>query len=206
MHEVTWATRRAYDANARSYADETVGYDKFPGLLAELERFESEIAPGQWVLDLGAGAGRDTAHLHGRGIRVVAADVSLEMLRTTRRRCEHACAVQSDMTALPFRDASFAGAWACASFVHVHSGQLGGALCELYRVLAGGATIAASMKSGDTEGWSAGRSMAGQRWFNLMAPERFATMLSDCGFRDVRTRSCGRPDWYVATAVKLGQA
>jgi ubiquinone/menaquinone biosynthesis C-methylase UbiE len=45
------------------------------------------IAPGQFVLDLGCGSGRIAAGLAGQSCRVIAIDVSHEMLAIARSRC-----------------------------------------------------------------------------------------------------------------------
>jgi ubiquinone/menaquinone biosynthesis C-methylase UbiE len=201
VHEVTRATTSVYEANAADYAAATWDYANFPRLLEALECFEHRIPPTGPVLDLGCGAGRDTGQLLARGFEVVAADVSAEMLRRTRARCGEAIPVRLDLTQLPFQAGTFAGAWACASFVHIHSGQLAQALCELARVLKPGAPAAISMKTGEGEGWAAGTNVIGQRWFNLMPPDQFADALSAAGFGNVTISFRGRPEWYVATGL-----
>jgi SAM-dependent methyltransferase len=206
MHEVTRATQLAYDANADSYAEATRDFGDFPGLIEELESFQAAVSGCGWVADLGCGAGRDTRHFVAHEIPTVAVDVSLQMLRHAIRQSDGGCAaVQSDMAQLPFRDEVFAGAWACASFVNLHSSQLSLVLHELFRVLKPGGAICASMKSGEGEKWSAGRSMTEPRWFNLMRPENFESLLADTGFRALETRWCGRPEWYVAIGRKPAQ-
>jgi SAM-dependent methyltransferase len=199
MHEVTRATRSVYEANAADYAAATWDYANFPRLLEALECFEHGIMPPGPVLDLGCGAGRDTEQLLAQGFDVVAGDVCAKMLHTTRARCGAASPVQLDLVRLPFQAGTFAAAWVCASFVHIHSSQLAQALRELARVLTPGAPVAISMKAGESEGWAAGTNVIGQRWFNLMPPDRFTETLSAAGFDNVTISFRGRPEWYIAT-------
>jgi SAM-dependent methyltransferase len=72
------------------------------------------LAPGQELLDLGAGRGWPGSHLaHRSGCRVVLTDIPLEALREavsfveTRRVREHAWAVAAEGSALPFRAGHF---------------------------------------------------------------------------------------------------
>lgn len=73
------------------------------------------LAPGEWVLDLGSGAGFDclaAAVEVGRRGRVVGVDMTPEMLRLARRHAADAGAsivsfVQAEVEALPFPDANF---------------------------------------------------------------------------------------------------
>lgn len=75
----------------------------------------ANLAPGEWVLDLGSGAGFDclAAALDvGRRGRVVGIDMTPEMVRLAHRHAAHAGVVnvdflQAGMEALPFADATF---------------------------------------------------------------------------------------------------
>jgi SAM-dependent methyltransferase len=203
MHNVTRATQRAYDTNAANYAAATGDYDLFPGLLDAIECFGQEITSAGPVLDLGCGGGRDSAHLTTLGFVVVAGDVSAEMLRITRSRCgQDVITSQLDMAQLPFQAEMFAGAWVCASLVHIHSAQLVHVLHELFRVLKAGAVASISMKSGDSEGWSRGGAVAGQRWFNHVRPAQLVAAMAEVGFSDITVNFRGRQDWYIATGSR----
>lgn len=73
------------------------------------------LAPGEWVLDLGSGAGFDclaAAVEVGRRGRVVGVDMTPEMVRLARRHARDADVpivsfVQAEIESLPFPDASF---------------------------------------------------------------------------------------------------
>lgn len=137
--------RRLYDDEARGYAANTDSYADFPGLQEDVDAFVAQLERSALILDLGAGPGRDSKYFAARGFTVVAADLSLEMLRIGRSA--EVAQVQADMVQLPFRSNTFAGAWVCASLLHLPSRNHDQALSELLRVLAPGGLVAVSMKA-----------------------------------------------------------
>src|SRR5438067_9137823 len=62
------------------------------------------LRPGDLLLDLGCGTGRHAREARRRGARVVALDLRMEDLRSTRGGT---LPVRGDARALPFPDASF---------------------------------------------------------------------------------------------------
>ncbi len=104
--------------------------------------FIESLPRGARVLDVGAGHGRHTTVLAGRGDRAVALDFSRRLLligRAGERRTEDALRIDwvgGEATKLPFRDASF-DAGLCIAVLHhlpVESDRIA-ALMELRRVL-----------------------------------------------------------------------
>ena len=112
------------------------------------------LRPGDLLLDLGCGTGRHAHEARRRGARVVALDLRIEDLRSTR---EGTLPVQGDALALPFPDSSFDRV--IASEVLEHIPEDGAAIAELRRVLKPGGTLAVTVP----------------RWF----PERLCWALSD---------------------------
>lgn len=100
------------------------------------------IAPGDRVLEVGAGAGSGSRYLHTQQVgRVVATDLSGGMLRSAQRidaeRGTPLSLLQCDATALPFADHSFDvvfTAYGAVPFV-ADSATL---MCEVFRVLSPG--------------------------------------------------------------------
>ena len=94
-----------YSRRARDYdevrADDRTDREFWVLGLMELGR----IAPGDRVLDLGAGTGRFASLLHPTN-RVIALDPSVEMLTVARGKAPFAC-VRGDGQRLPFRRDSF---------------------------------------------------------------------------------------------------
>lgn len=75
------------------------------------------LGPGSRVLETGCGSCRDTAHLAANAARVVATDLSGDMIRTGRTRLKESHGAErvrfcvSDATALPFATAAFDAAY-----------------------------------------------------------------------------------------------
>jgi len=72
-----------------------------------LMRALAGLPPGALVLDLPAGTGRMARHLEAVGYRVTGADISLPMLRESRRLSPAGALVRGDAEALPFASKSF---------------------------------------------------------------------------------------------------
>lgn len=204
MDEILGATRSLYDRQAREYVTTTGDYALFPGLKDEVDRFYGRAIADRPLLDLGCGVGRDTEYLLSRGSAVVAADLSIEMLRVTSQRCLPADPklVQLSMTHLPFKGGIFGGAWVCASLLHVPMKHLAGTLNEIRRVLVPGGTVAISMKPGEGEGWHSGSSLTAPRWFTFVSPEKFEMLLQAAGFESVRSTASGRRNWFITEAER----
>lgn len=143
--------RRFHDEVEADNYDERmgVGYDpeRVAAMVAELETVLGESLPrGGTVVDLGAGTGNVALKLalDGRFDRVVAVDISAEMLRRARQRAsELGIPLQtcvSDMDPLPFEDGSVDLVVGCAILHHI--GDVRAFMAEVARVLVpGGACI-----------------------------------------------------------------
>jgi len=198
------ATRNLYNQRAADYVETTGRLELFPGLADELERFAGIALQSGLVLDLGCGVGRDSEYLLNKGRTVLAGDLSEAMLKITSDRCrsDRLHLVQLDMTRLPFEESVFAGAWICASLLHLPSRGISTALAELYRVLKPAGAVAISMTSGSGEGWHAGNSVIESRWCTFMEPGEFSELLAAQGFQDVTVAWSGRRDWFITEAYR----
>lgn len=114
-----------------------------------LNSFENDVVlkflgnlKGKKVLDIGCGTGRIIKNLMEAGAKVVAADVSEEMLKVTKKKFKDAEIVCADIENLPFKDKSFD--CVLALFVVVHLRDLQKAFDEVYRVLKDGGTFIVS--------------------------------------------------------------
>jgi SAM-dependent methyltransferase len=201
LWEIRRRTRALYDHRSPDYAERTRNYELFPGLNDEIDRFLTLSLSDLPLVDLGCGPGRDCLYLLERGWSVVAVDISGNMIEATATYCDRhprLGLVQADISHTPFRDASFGGAWVCASLLHLPSEYLASAVTEIGRILAPGAGVAISMKAGHREGWHVGRTLTQQRWFTFVDPEEFAELMRRCGFTAVSIKTSGRRDWFVA--------
>jgi len=122
---------RTYDSIADDF--DATRYKPWPDTVQFAEMF----SPGQLMLDLGCGNGRDLRHLQDKGIKVIGMDISSGQLTVVRRRATEAPdVVQGDVTNLPFRDCTAHGAILVATLHHIpDSGERLAALHEVHRCL-----------------------------------------------------------------------
>lgn len=155
QQESAAANRTWWDQEARGY------YAEHGNLLGDAELmwgpegvYESELGllgdlEGRDVLEFGSGAAQGARWCAGQGARVVATDLSLEMLRQGRRLDEDHLTgapayIQCDAARLPFADASFDvafSAYGALPFV----ADSAGLLREVARVLRSGGRLVFSV-------------------------------------------------------------
>ncbi len=111
------------------------------------KKFEAYLEPGDRVLDLGCGSGRDSKYFLDQGYAVVALDPSIRM-------CEATAQLTSlkplNITAqeMDFKD-EFQGIWACASLLHISEVELDEVLIRIVRSLKTNGIMYASWKLGN---------------------------------------------------------
>jgi SAM-dependent methyltransferase len=149
--------RAVYDATAAVYA-QRVGTElcaAFEGpvdralLTAFVEFVGATAGP---VADVGCGPGRAAAFLAAHGLDVVGVDVSQAMLTVAREAHPDIRFAEGRLTALPFVDASLAGAVCWYSIIHTPSERLEEVFAELERVLSGDGHLLVAFQAGDGEG------------------------------------------------------
>jgi len=121
--------RRAYDARA-AWRD---GLTKEPWNLAERRAFRDRLAPGARLLEIGAGAGQDSAYFQSEGFDVVAADLSPAMVELCRSKGIEAHVM--DFLHLDFPDGSFDAVYAMKCLLHVPNADLPTVLSAIRAVL-----------------------------------------------------------------------
>lgn len=139
------STLQFYNNNAERYAAQTKYID-----VSELYiDFEECLCPGDRILDLGCGSGRDSKYFLERGYDVIAVDGSAEM-----------CRVASEYLGIPVQQKLFSqieyreefdGIWACASLLHVPKVQIRDVMEKVSRALKEQGVLYASFKYGDDE-------------------------------------------------------
>jgi ubiquinone/menaquinone biosynthesis C-methylase UbiE len=146
------------------------------------------LAPGQadHVLDLGAGSCWVSDWLRRCGVRTVAVDIALDMLRLGAQRLGNASGlVVGDMEQLPFNDGSFSKACCLNAFHHVPDRTR--ALEEIRRVLAPDG-IAMFSEPGKGHAASPTSVVASQNYGvleNEILIEEFMNACLEAGFADV---------------------
>ncbi len=134
-----------YDENAATYA---ARQRREP--VARLTAFAELLPPGGTILELGCGAGADSAWLIERGFAVTPTDGSAAMAREAEARLGRAVRVMrfSDLDEV----AAYDGVWANACLLHVPRAELADILRRIRRALRGGGHFHASFKAGVEEG------------------------------------------------------
>lgn len=197
-------TCSAYDRGAAQYVLATKGYEGFPGLRDEVLSFAEASDDKFPVLDLGSGGGRDSRLLAESGKQVISGDICLAVLQESRISglSSDVASVCLDACSIPFRENSFSGVWACGSLLHLPSAYIPSALAEIFRVLRPGGVAAINMQTGSAEGWRDGGTLPGRRWFTLVDPEDFRSLMERSGFDQLSYHFVGRAGWFSITASK----
>jgi len=138
-------TLQFYRCNAEAYATRT-----FTSRQARLMAFLAQLPPGASILELGCGAGGDTAEMLARGFDVRPTDGSPELAAVASRRLGRPVETLlfHDLDAVEAYDA----VWANACLLHVPRDELTDVLGLIWRALKGNGHFFASYKAGDAEG------------------------------------------------------
>jgi SAM-dependent methyltransferase len=139
------ATLQFYRGNAEAYARRT-----FTSRQARLMAFLAQLPPGASILELGCGAGGDTAEMLARGFAVRPTDGSPEMADIASKHLGRA------VETLLFHDLdeveAYDGVWANACLLHVPRPELADVLARIWRALKPAGVFYASYKEGDADG------------------------------------------------------
>jgi SAM-dependent methyltransferase len=192
-------TLRYYAEHAAQYAVDSL---KVPRS-GHMDYFEKNLPPRPRVLELGCGAGRDTAEMIRRGFDVLPTDGSPEMAREAEARLGMPVKVML-FEELDFREA-FDGVWAHAALLHVPRGGLPDVIRRVHAALKPGGLLYASFKSGE----AGGRDIFG-RYYNYPSREVMISLFEANGtWRDIiitvqpgGSYEGGRIDWLHCFVTK----
>jgi len=162
-------TLQFYGNNAQAYATREVTKH------TRLIRFLALLPPEATVLELGCGAGADSAEMLARGFDVRPTDGSLEMTHVASRR------LGRPVETLLFHDLNeveaYDGVWANACLLHVPRSELAHVLALIWRALKPGGHFYASFKTGAAEGRD-----SLDRYYNYPTPDWLRATYSEAGF------------------------
>ena len=191
------ATIAYYQANAPHY---TLSFGQAPS--RHLDAFLDRLAPGACVLELGCGAGRDSARIAERGFTLDATDGTPAMVRKANERFEIAARVMR-FDELDAKE-TYGAVWAHACLLHVARADLPGVLASVHAALRENGLHFANYKLGSAEG----RDPLG-RLTNLPDEEWLEHTYRAAGFAILATqryRGKGadgiQRDWYALTLRK----
>ena len=119
-----------YDQNYRTYFDATAGIDPAPFLGS----FVRHLSPGDRILDVGCGSGRDLLWLQGQGMQVTGFERSAGLAELARRHagCD---IVEGDFSVYDFSALKVDAILLCGALVHVPHHRLAAVLTNLLRAL-----------------------------------------------------------------------
>ncbi len=105
----------AYDSYAKKFEDLTEDY-LLKYILEDAKLFIANL-PGEDILDLGSGPGRDSLYFKQNGLNPLCLDISSEMVNLCLQKGLRA--EVGDLENLSFNDNYFDGVWAYTSLLHV---------------------------------------------------------------------------------------
>jgi len=165
-------TLQFYRSNAEAYAQREITSRQ-----ARLTAFLSRLAPDASILELGCGAGGDTAEILARGFAVRATDGSPEMAEVASRR------LGRPVETLLFEDLdeteAYDAVWANACLLHVPRPELANVLARIRRALKPAGYFYASYKAGE----DAGRDTL-NRYYNYPSPDWLRATYAEAGSWD----------------------
>ena len=202
MHEAAELERRLvryYDAEAAAGVRSTLG--PLRTRLQAQFRARLHAEDRRFVVDVGAGPGRDVEGFADDGFEVVGLDLGRANVGLIA--AAGFPAVVGSVVALPFASASCEAVWTMSTLVHVPDERLDAALGELVRIAAPGAPIAIGSWGGrDWEGISDVTRFDPPRFFSLRAHGRWRTTLARFGgIEQFETAEPDQAGWEYQFAV-----
>jgi SAM-dependent methyltransferase len=163
------ATLQFYRGNAEAYAGRT-----FTSRQARLMAFLALLPPGASILELGCGAGGDTAEMLARGFDVRATDGSPEMADVASRHLGRTVETLlfHNLDAVEAYDA----VWANACLLHVPRTELADVLARIRRALKPAGYFFASYKEGEVDGRD-----TLNRYYNFPSPDWLRATYAEAG-------------------------
>ena len=162
-------TLQFYRCNAEAYATRT-----FTSRQARLMAFLAQLPPGASILELGCGAGGDTAEMLVRGFDVRATDGSPEMADVASKH------LGRTVETLLFHDLdeveAYDAVWANACLLHVPRAELADILARIWRAMKAEGVFYASYKEGDGDGRD-----TLNRYYNYPSPDWLRATYSEAG-------------------------
>ncbi len=162
-------TLQFYRQNAEAYAQREISSRH-----ARMTRFLAQLAPGAKILELGCGAGGDSAEMLARGFDVRATDGSPELADIAAKRLGRP--VETLLFGELDEVEAYDAVWANACLLHVPRDQLGDILALIWRALKPAGYFYASYKEGDADGRD-----TLNRYYNYPSPDWLRATYAQAG-------------------------
>lgn len=223
IERATEITMRTYTEIAGRYAECHQAASMPPSWQEQHRRFSAQVqASPDWqadstlpILDAGCGPGRDSLIFAQQGFTVQAIDLSDAMLAEARQRtqgrpgAERITFTRMDMRHLALLDASCAGTWVSASFLHIPKKESRAVLAELVRVLAPDGPLMMMVKQADggaDERYDTSPLYGSPRFFARYHGGELWNLLEETGLRVLEVHAWGdkgEQGWLGALALKV---
>ena len=177
--------RDTYNRIAKDFADEHYEDTWDDDYIAY---FITALAKGAKVLDLGCGAGNDSAKLAASGLSVEGIDLSDKLIEIAKKKNPSLKFIQGDILNLPYDDNSFDGIFAKASLLHIAKKDMPKALNEIKRVLRAEGVLHITIKEGEGEEEVVKNDYGYDytRFFSYWKMEPFIELLEKYSFKVIR--------------------
>lgn len=196
----TAITMDTYKHIASQYADTHTAFVVPPFWQERMQQFADTVRdspayqqnPSLPIVDIGCGPGRDSLLLARMGFTLLATDLSDAMLDEAKKRTANQPGVeritfkQMDMRHLELADASCAGLWVSASFLHIPKRENLAVLREFARVLPVGGPMTLLVKeqdAGDAERYEVQQKSGTTRFFARYNGAELWALLEQAGFQ-----------------------
>lgn len=124
-------TLASYQATAEQFALNVAELAPFESI----ERFCKLLPTKARIIDIGCGTGRDAKVFSEKGLSVVGIDLCPNMIKLAKAHAPLADFRRMDIEAMSFPEASFDGAWAGASLLHIPKNTISVVLDSIYLML-----------------------------------------------------------------------
>ncbi len=140
-------TQQSYQATAQAYA--TNVQDLAP--LESIHKFMTLLPAKPRILDIGCGSGRDAKTFSELGAKVIGIDFCENLLNIAKANATQATFHLMDIETMDFQEASFDGAWAACSLMHIAKENLPSVLQNIHRMLTPSGYLYLAIKQGKGE-------------------------------------------------------
>jgi len=175
------ATWNSYEASAAQYAQNTANLHP----LEEAKQFTSKLPSHAKVIDIGCGPGRDAKIFSEQGFEVTGIDFSAKMIELAKEAAPHCTFQVMDIEKLDFPAASFHGAWANCSLLHLSKAKMPSVLKQIHSLLKPKGILYVSVKQNEIDEAFEGDVRYGgiDKYWSYFNPDELAALLTTANFQ-----------------------